>query len=115
MPLPTRADIIMIDLGKVPEQVKGHEQANIRPCLVVQTLDLAQLAVVIPFTSKHHPSLNYSTVRLHAGTGGLMADSYALCHQVRSVSYQRFGKTIGILPARDFNKVLTVLADYLDL
>lgn len=115
MNLPNRADIVIVDLGKVPDQVKGHEQANLRPCLVVQTLDLAQLAVVIPFTSKHHPSLNYSTIRVQAGIGGLTADSYALCHQIRTVSYERFRNTIGTLPAREFNKVLTVLADFLDL
>lgn len=83
--------------------------------LVIQTLYLVQLAVVVPFTSKHHPSLNYSTVRVPAGVGGLREDSYALCHQIRTVSYQRFGKTIGTLPDRDFNKVLTVLADFLEL
>lgn len=115
MPHPSRTDIVMVDLGKLPDQVKGHEQANPRPCLVIQTLDLAQIAVVVPFTSKYHASLRYSIVPMPAGVGGLTADSYALCHQIRTVSYQRFGKTIGTLPDRDFNKVLTVLADFLEL
>ena len=115
MPIFNRTQIVFVDLGKVPNQVVGHEQANTRPCLIVQTLDYAQLAVIVPFTSKTAPIHLYSIVKVLAGSGGLTADSFALCHQIRTVSFTRIKKPIGYLPNRDFNKVLTVLADFLDI
>ena len=115
MPSPQRSEIVLIDLGSVPNQVVGHEQANQRPCLVVQTFDYSDLAVVIPITKQMPPSQIFSTVKLARGTGGLSIDSHALCHQIRTVSYKRIIKSFGFLPTRDFNKVLTVLADFLDI
>jgi mRNA interferase MazF len=112
---PTRSEVVLVDLGKVPTQIVGHEQANKRPCLIIQTLDFSDLAVVIPFTSKIPPTQIYSIVKVLAGAGGLTADSYALCHQIRSVSYHRIVKSMGVLPDRDFNKILTVLADFIEL
>ena len=112
---PFRAQVVLIDLGKVPNQVVGHEQANIRPCVVVQTLNYAHLAIVIPFTSQNPATQIYSIVKILQSSGGLTADSFALCHQIRSVSYKRIVKTMGDLPDRDFNKIMTVLADFLDI
>jgi mRNA interferase MazF len=112
---PNRSEILLIDLGVVPNQVVGHEQANRRPCLVIQTLDYSDLAVVIPFTSVTLSPQIYSIVKVNKNLGGLTSDSYALCHQIRSVSYKRIVKYMGILPERDFNKVLTVLSDFLDI
>jgi mRNA interferase MazF len=109
-----RADIVMVDLGVVPDQVKGHEQANPRPCLVVKPIASLQLAVIIPFTSKSKLSI-YSVVAINKGQGGLTANSFALCHQIRTVSYSRIGKTIGHLPSPDFHKILTVLAHFLEI
>lgn len=112
---PQRCEIVLIDLGSVPNQVVGREQANPRPCLVVQTLDYSDLAVVIPITKQTPPPQIFSTVTLARGTGGLSMDSHALYHQIRTVSYKRIVKSFGFLPSRDFNKVLTVLADFLDI
>ena len=110
-----RSQIVLVDLGTVPNQVIGHEQANMRPCLIVQTLDFVQLAVVIPFTSKTPPSNIYSIVAFQKGKGGLLSDSFALCHQIRTISYERITKSYGVLKEREFNKVLTVLSDFLEL
>ena len=112
---PIRTEVVMVDLGAVPSQAVGHEQANKRPCLIIQTLDYAELAVVVPFTSQRPPAAIYSIVKVPKHLGGLTADSFALCHQIRSVSYKRISRIIGTLPDRDFNKVLTVLADFIDL
>lgn len=115
MPSPQRTEIVLIDLGSIPNEVVGHEQANKRPCLVIQTLDYSHLAVVVPITTQTPPSYIFSIVKLVQGTGGLPADSHALCHQIRTVSYKRILKSYGLVPNRDFNKVLTVLADFLDI
>lgn len=115
MPSPQRTEVVLIDLGRIPNEVVGHEQANRRPCLVIQTLDYSQLAVVVPITTQIPPSYISSIVKLMQGTGGLPADSHALCHQIRTVSYKRILKSYGSVPTRDFNKVLTVLADFLDI
>ncbi len=112
---PIRSEVVLLDLGKVPNQVIGHEQANLRPCVVIQTLDFADLAIVVPFTSKTPPSQIYSIVKVLQNSGGLTSDSFALCHQIRSVSYKRIVKSMGHLPDRDFNKIITVLADFLDI
>ena len=111
---PKRAQVVMIDLGKVPNQVIGHEQANTRPCVVIQTLDYSELAVIVPFTKQDVPQI-YSIVKVLKHSGGLTSDSFALCHQIRSVSYKRIVKSLGYLPDRDFNKINTVLADFLDI
>jgi mRNA interferase MazF len=115
MNTPYRADIYYIDLGTVPQQVVGREQGNTRPCVVIQTLDYSELAVIVPITSKLPPHQIYSIVKILQGNGGLTSDSFALCHQIRTVSYQRIIKRIGTLPIHDFNKILTVLADFLDV
>ena len=112
---PIRAQIVLIDLGTVPNQVVGHEQAHTRPCVVIQTLNYAQLAIVIPFTSQTPPTQIYSIVKVLQPFGGLTTDSFALCHQIRSVSYKRIAKVLGHLPDRDFNKITTVLTDFLDI
>jgi len=109
-----KAEIVFVDLGTVPDQVKGHEQANVRPCLIISPINALELAIIVPFTSKPKSSL-YSVVEVKKGNGGLKSDSYALCHQIRSVSSQRITKRVGVLPNSHFFKVLTVLSDLLDL
>lgn len=88
-----KAGIYMVDLGAIPEEVKGHEQANKRPCLIIQPINNLQLAVIIPFTTKSKSYL-YSVVEVEKGIGNLTSKSYALCHHIRSVSYERIEKHI---------------------
>lgn len=115
MNTPIRSEIVLLDLGTVPGQIMGHEQANVRPCVVIQTLDYADLAIIVPFTSKQPHSQIYSIVKVLQNSGGLTSDSFALCHQIRSVSYKRIQKSMGHLKARDFDKIITVLADFLNI
>lgn len=112
---PIRSEVVLLDLGSVPNQVIGHEQANRRPCVVIQTLGYAKLAIVVPFTTKMPPAQIYSIVKIAQNSAGISSDSFALCHQIRCVSYKRIVKSIGHLPDRDFNKIITVLADFLDI
>lgn len=115
MIIPKRTQVVMIDLGKIPNQVVGHEQANTRPCVIIQTLDYSQLAVIVPFTKQGLSEQIYSVVKILKNSGGLTSDSFALCHQIRSVSYKRIIRSMGTLTERDFNKIATVLDDFLDI
>lgn len=86
-----KGEIVLVDLGDV-SQIKGHEQALTRPCLVWKNINNLKLAIVMPITSKktHH----YSVVSLKKGDGGLEMDSYVLCFQIRTISHERITKTI---------------------
>ena len=105
----------MVNLGNPPREAVGHEQAFNRPCLVVQSLPTLKLAVIVPLTTKGGTSKLFSVVPVKKGTAGLNEDSFILCHQIRTVSNDRIIRHIGKMPNLDFNKVLTVLADFLEV
>lgn len=109
-----RQNVVWVDLGTIPDEVRGHEQANKRPCLILKTLDVSALAVVIPITTTDRTNL-WSVVKIPKGIANLTEDSYALCYQIRSVSYERIIDFMGVLPDEHFNKVLEVLTDFLEL
>ncbi len=53
-----KGDLVWVDLGKPPDEVKGHEQANKRPCVVLSNFGSLKLALVAMFenrTSKFVP------------------------------------------------------------
>lgn len=52
---------------------------------------------------------------LKAGHNGLTKDSFALCHQLRSVSEQRVGRILGKLSALDLEKVKVVVKGMMGL
>lgn len=105
--------VVWVDLGEPPTQVIGHEQGRRRPCIIVKTFPSLGLAWIIPCTSSS--SLTYfSVVHLERGVGGLNQESYALCHQLRTVSYDRIDGQIGILDDINFDKIKAVIFDILD-
>ena len=108
-------DLVDINLGSPPDQVKGHEQGEIRPCLVIKSFERLGLLIVIPVTGTQQMYSLYTIVELPAGTGGLTKTSYALCHQIRTVSLKRITKRRGSITSRDLSKVITVLRDTLEI
>lgn len=95
---PSRGDIWLADLNPV----HGHEQAGMRPVLVVSVDPFnsgkANLAVVIPITS------TLGNIPFHViippPEGGLSNPSAALCEGIRSISRDRLIKCWGsITPA----------------
>ncbi|HNI43104.1 MAG TPA: type II toxin-antitoxin system PemK/MazF family toxin, partial [Chitinophagales bacterium] len=85
----TKGDVINVDLGSPPAEIKGHEQAYIRPCIVITAFEQLGLVIVIPLTSSK-PKFNlYTVVKILQNEGGLRSDSYALCHQIRTISFDR--------------------------
>ncbi|MEM9687414.1 MAG: type II toxin-antitoxin system PemK/MazF family toxin, partial [Bacteroidota bacterium] len=70
-------EIVNVDLGKPPKEVKGHEQGFDRPCVIIKSFPYLKLAIVIPCTSKKQKYNPYTIVKLTKGSGGLTSDSFA--------------------------------------
>jgi mRNA interferase MazF len=110
-----KGEIIDVNLGKPPKEVKGHEQGYERPCVVVQAFKNLGLAIVVPVTSKQPKYSIYTIVKLLKGSGGLTADSYVLCHQIRTISFDRVIKKRSKLEIKDILKIHAVLIDTLEI
>jgi mRNA interferase MazF len=92
-------------------QVRGHEQAGLRPCLVV-SVDLfnhgpADLLVVLPVTSKDKGIPLH--VPIEPEGSGLDLRSYIKCEDIRSISKDRLAQHIGYAP----NGVMALVEDRL--
>jgi mRNA interferase MazF len=107
--------IVNVDLGEPPYEVQGHEQAYERPCVIIKLFTELKLAVVVPCTSQEPRYSHYTVVKLLQSTGGLTKDSYVLCHQIRTISFERILKMIGAPDVKNLLKVRAVLLDTLDL
>jgi mRNA interferase MazF len=110
-----KGEIINVDIGSPPNEVKGHEQAYDRPCLILKDFNQLGLVIVVPCTSKAPKQNIYTIVKLSKGSGGLTLDSYVLCHQIRAISYDRIINRRGKLDTKDFLKIQSVLLDTLEL
>jgi mRNA interferase MazF len=110
-----KGEIIDVNLGQPPKEVKGHEQAFERPCIVIKAFSNLGLAIIIPVTSKQPKYWFYTIVKLPKGSGGLTSDSYALCHQIRTISFDRVMKKRAKLENKDILKIHSVLIDTLEI
>ena len=108
-------DIYWVEYEMPPSEVVGHEQGKRRPGIVVQIEHWAELAVVVPLTTQPPSRFTRSTVLVPQGVGNLPQDSYALCYQIRSVSYQRLQKKIGKIDVTTLDELKEALLDFLDL
>ena len=110
-----RGQIVEVDL----DPVIGHEQGRMRPCVVVQNNAgnrFSSTTIVVPLTSTSRigaPSPIY--VSIPKGDGGLKKNSVALTDQIRTVDFQRIGRSFGILSAETMQKVNLALAISLGL
>lgn len=110
-----KGEIINVDLGVPPKEVKGHEQGYDRPCVLIKSFPHLELAIIIPCTSKSPNFNHYTIVKLLKGTGGLSFDSFVLCHQIRTISFDRIIARIGKPDYKDLLKIQSVLIDILEL
>jgi mRNA interferase MazF len=90
---PSRGDVWDLDL----DPIKGHEQAGFRPALIL-SVDLfnegpAELVVVVPLTRTQRNIRWHVSVR--PPEGGLVAESFIQCENVRSVSKLRLKRRRG--------------------
>lgn len=73
------------------------------------------LAIVIPVTSKQPKYSLFTIVKLQRGLGGLTSESYVLCHQIRTISFDRVIKKRAKLDDKDILKIHSVLVDTLEI
>jgi len=102
-PDPLRGDVWDLDLNPI----KGHEQAGSRPALIL-SVDLfnegpAELVVVIPLTRTQR-NIRWH-VNLRPPEGGLAAESYIQCENLRSVSKLRLKRRRGQVSPATLEKV----------
>jgi mRNA interferase MazF len=111
---PSRGEVWFVDLNPVI----GHEQAKIRPCLIISHDTFnhgpAQLHIVLPLTSKNK-NLPFH-VPLEWLEDGPDTQSFILCDQIRTVSRQRFkGKSLGFVSKKTLEKVECILSILLNI
>ena len=84
--------------------------------MVVAHLAKLGLLVVVPVSSNRPSHMAFTSVAIAASeANGLTNDSFALCHQVRSVSPERLGKVRGQLSRLDLERVRGALKGMLQL
>lgn len=90
---PARGDIWTVDLSPV----RGHEQGEPRPALVVSAdpfnSSAAGLVLALPITRTQRRQPFHVEVR--PPEGGLTAISYVMCDQVRTISVDRLVRRRG--------------------
>ena len=94
---PSRGEVWLVNLNPTC----GHEQAGIRPALVVSTDSFnhgpAGLLVVLPLTT------TWRGIPLHVPMappeGGVRRQSYAKCEDIRSISTERMVERWGAISA----------------
>jgi mRNA-degrading endonuclease toxin of MazEF toxin-antitoxin module len=99
-------DVVYVDLGTSI----GHELNKKRPCVILKTFEVIKMALVIPM-SHGKPGVLFTNVELMSNDD---KKSFAQCHQLRSISYDRIQKKFNKLSESDFNKIRNVISDFLD-
>ncbi len=110
---PSRGDVWFADLG----QTRGHEQAGVRPVVVVSS-DLlnrgrSRLVVVVPLTRRERRIPFH--VELSPPEGGVQRRSFAKCEDVRSVSHERLISHMGAVSDETLADITRRLCLLLDL
>lgn len=99
------------------EPVRGHEQGERRPALIVSYNGLnhsnAELVIVVPLTSKRKQYVG--CVEIPKGEISPDFPSYALCDQIRAISIDRIGSRKGTVSVETLDKISDVLFRLLDL
>jgi mRNA interferase MazF len=100
---PSRGEIWLVNLNPT----RGHEQAGIRPALVVSVDTFnhgpADLIVVLPITSKYRGIPFH--LKINPPEGNLDKESYVKCEDIRSISKIRLEKSIGEVLNNTLSKV----------
>lgn len=109
-----RGDVVQVNLGNV-EEVRGREQANTRPCVIIKYLEFQNLAIIIPLSTHQNANLSYCSVEIEQRENGLNKKGYALCHQIRTISTERILRKFCELNEFEMAKIITTLSDFLEI
>lgn len=98
-----RGDIQDVDL----EPTIGSEQGKRRPCVVVSVDEMTagEVVTVVPLTSTEYRGGPAYVARLEVRETGLPATSWALAHQVRTVSKRRLTARRGHVASTALDRV----------
>lgn len=109
---PARGDIWFAEL----DPVVGHEQGKKRPCVILSSdfvnKGAANLVIVVPLTTTNRN--NPWHIQISPPEGGVVAPSYALCEQIRSLSTDRFSNHAGSVKESTLEKIEYVVKTLLD-
>ncbi len=113
MPQPSRGEIWLVNLNPT----RGHEQAGIRPGLVV-SVDLfnhgpAGLVVLLPLTTQDKGIPFH--LEVNPPEGGLSAKSFIKCEDIRSVAKERLSRQLGAVSSTTMVAVEDRMRILLDL
>ncbi|HRE98497.1 MAG TPA: type II toxin-antitoxin system PemK/MazF family toxin [Flavobacteriales bacterium] len=111
-----RGDILQVDFGTPPNEVKGHEQGMVRRATVWKSQERLGLLIVLPVTSKKPHYALYNIIEIQpSNTNGLTETSYVLCHQIRTISLKRIKGKRGSIDQENINKIIPVLKYTLEI
>ena len=100
---PAQGDIFMADLNPV----KGHEQAGLRPVLVLQNNILNKnlnTVIIAPITT-NLKAKGYITTFFLDKTLGMKHESIALLYQIRTLDKMRLKRRVARLPMESIQAV----------
>ena len=89
---------------------KGSEQQGKRPVLVLShdafnAIPTWRSVIVVPLTTSSKALKGPTAIPIPKASGGLPADSIALCHQVTTLDRARLKARIGVLDAASIRQV----------
>jgi mRNA interferase MazF len=95
----------------------GQEIDKVRPAIIVNhnSMGALQLKVVIPITDGVRSARDWHATIKPSKDNGLTKESVADCFQVKSISKERFVKSLGVLSTSDMDQVKLGLIKVLDL
>ena len=102
-----RGEIWLTDL----DPTIGHEQAKIRPCLIISDNTFnngpMELIVILPITPIPRTFIWFVPICLEKNPeSGLLKNSYVMCNQIRTISKKRIkGKCLGIIQPELLNEI----------
>ena len=107
----SRGDIWFVDLT----DARGHEQAGLRPAVVL-AVAYGGLTIVVPLTTTPAALSFPHTYGIEKSSqNGLTSDSAALIFQIVALSEDRFVKKIGRCSVEDMESISVLLKDLLAL
>ena len=110
---PYRGEVCFADLNPA----RGHEQAKVRPVLVVSNdtfnCGAADLVTILPITETDRGIPLH--VKINPPEGGLRRDCFVQCEQIRTISKARIRKRLGNVSGDTMDLVHEALIIHLDL
>jgi len=103
-----RGEVYWVNLNPT----EGHEQAGMRPCLIVSNNRMndlpIEMCVVLPITSKVRSGIP-SRIDIAPPEGGMTEPSQILCQQIRAVSHTRIRDRSGAVHASTMTQTQDIL------